>query len=168
MAGEVKRIEGDKVILIKYLLEHVVIYNQWLKDPELQEMTASEPLTIEEEQDLQADWESDPKKWIFIVLDKSDEGKPVGDVDLFLHEYLQPGEAELLVMIAEPSARIKGLASEAVSLMMKFAQEQFGIHRFIVKIIRKNTPSIRMFEKLGFQQYDYVEAFDEVCLSLSG
>ena len=160
----IEELENDKVRLIQYRVEHVPMYNQWMKDPYLQEMTSSEPLTLEEEYDLQKDWEQDPLKWIFLIADRSDDNRVVGDVDLFLHAYLPKGEAELLVMIAEPTARRKGLACQAVALMMQFAIQEFQIHRFIVKILSKNVPSIKMFEKLGFKQYEYVEAFDEVCL----
>ncbi|MDP2439192.1 MAG: GNAT family N-acetyltransferase, partial [archaeon] len=159
---EVGQIQGERVVLTKYLAAHVPQYNAWMQDPALQEMTASEPLSLEEELDLQEDWEADPKKWIFIVLDKTDSLKMVGDVNLFLHPYLQPHEAELLVMIAEPSARRKGLASEAISLMMGFARQHLTITRFIVKILSHNGPSIAMFQKMGFKHCEYVEAFDEI------
>ena len=171
---KVEEIEGERIILTRYTKEQVPKYNAWMKDEYLQEMTASEPLELEEEYELQRDWERDPKKWIFIILEKTsvsaEEARAdriehmIGDVNLFLHDYLPPGQAELLVMIAEPRFRCKGFASEAIRLMMEFGRVHFLISRFIVRISSKNVPSIRLFEKLGFKQFEFVEAFDEVGL----
>jgi RimJ/RimL family protein N-acetyltransferase len=137
-----------------------------LENEELREQTASEPLTLAEHYDLCAEWEADPKKWIYIIMDATDpaQRRMVGDVNLFLHDYLAPGEAELLIMIAEPAARRQGLAAEAVTLMMRFAEATFHIRRFIVKIASRNLPSQRLFHKLGFRQFSFDAAFDEIAL----
>jgi len=42
-----------------------------MKDPALQEATASEPLTLAEEYDMQRKWAEDEDKCTFILLDKS-------------------------------------------------------------------------------------------------
>ncbi|TYJ55518.1 hypothetical protein B9479_003790 [Cryptococcus floricola] len=44
---------GDKVILVPYRAEHVPEYHEWMKSPELLELTASEPLSLEEEYEMQ-------------------------------------------------------------------------------------------------------------------
>lgn len=55
-----KLISGP-LILVPYMPSHVPIYHQWMQDPWLQEMTASEPLTLEEEYAMQESWAQDPK-----------------------------------------------------------------------------------------------------------
>ncbi|KAJ3267937.1 hypothetical protein HDV01_003714 [Terramyces sp. JEL0728] len=56
---------GSKdVVLVPYTKEHVPIYHEWMKDPFLQEMTASEPLSLEEEYEMQQSWYEDEKKTI--------------------------------------------------------------------------------------------------------
>lgn len=52
---------GNKVILVPYRKAHVAKYHQWMANPFLQEMTASEPLSLEEEYEMQASWKEDPK-----------------------------------------------------------------------------------------------------------
>lgn len=44
---------GDRIILVPYRAEHVPTYHEWMKSPELLELTASEPLSYEEELDMQ-------------------------------------------------------------------------------------------------------------------
>ena len=100
----------------------------------------------------------------------------MGDVNLFLNRD-QPLQGELSVMIAEESGRRKGLAFEAVRLMILFGVQQKGLTSFIAKINTSNKPSIRLFEKLGFTkvslsqsliplQFQEIEAFEEVHYTL--
>jgi RimJ/RimL family protein N-acetyltransferase len=59
---------GDKCILLPYRKEHVGQYHSWMQDAQLLEATASEPLSLEEEYEMQESWRDDPLKCTFIVL----------------------------------------------------------------------------------------------------
>lgn len=61
---------GEKVVLVPYRPEHVEKYHQWMKCPFLLEMTGSEPLSYEEEVQMQKSWRHDDKKCTFILLSK--------------------------------------------------------------------------------------------------
>eukprot|EP00968_Pinguiococcus_pyrenoidosus_P007471 scaffold495_cov243-Pinguiococcus_pyrenoidosus.AAC.26 len=54
----------------------------------------------------------------------------VGDVNLFLNDPDSRQVAEAEVMVAEPCARRKGLATEALVLMFRYAQRNLAIHRW--------------------------------------
>ncbi|KAK3251907.1 hypothetical protein CYMTET_38772 [Cymbomonas tetramitiformis] len=106
-------ITGKSVILTPYVSEHVEQYHKWMQDPFLQEMTASEPLSIEEEYDNQKSWREDDEKLTFIILDRESESM-IGDVNLFITENEDSAEVwngEVEIMIAEESARRKGFIS---------------------------------------------------------
>ncbi|PGH30553.1 hypothetical protein GX50_06686 [[Emmonsia] crescens] len=67
-------LSSSRVLLVPYSKHHVPQYNEWMKDPEIQQATASEPLTLEEEYAMQTTWRTDADKLTFIVclpLDKS-------------------------------------------------------------------------------------------------
>ena len=49
-------IVGDGVTLVLYRREHVERYHAWMSDPWIREMTASEPLSLEEEYEMQREW----------------------------------------------------------------------------------------------------------------
>jgi RimJ/RimL family protein N-acetyltransferase len=61
---------GDKVVLVPYRPQHVEKYHQWMKCPFLLEMTGSEPLSYEEEVQMQISWKDDENKCTFILLSK--------------------------------------------------------------------------------------------------
>ncbi|KAF7337859.1 N-acetyltransferase 9 [Mycena venus] len=93
---------GEKVVLVPYGPQHVPKYHIWMQDQELRELTASEPLTLEEEYQMQRKWQLDEDKLTFIVCsrEESDTLQPgllnsrdsrlaalpaIGDVNIFLH-----------------------------------------------------------------------------------
>lgn len=51
---------GDKVILVPYMKEHVPVYHVWMQDPAILQATASEPLTLDQEYEMQLSWVQDP------------------------------------------------------------------------------------------------------------
>ncbi|PPQ90712.1 hypothetical protein CVT25_005020 [Psilocybe cyanescens] len=209
-------IVGSRVVLVPYRPEHVPKYHEWMLDEELRALTASEPLSLKEEYEMQEKWQLDEDKLTFIILSRqSSEGTTelpetpgalspederlvalpmVGDVNIFLHgtppasnespSYPDDDDefhAEIEIMIAEPSFRRKGLAIEALQLMLGYATgnpEAFSLSgrsspiqysplnilpsSLITKISDTNTPSIKLFERLGFQITKQVEVFQEV------
>ncbi|CAB9521525.1 acetyltransferase 9-like protein [Seminavis robusta] len=61
-------IVGSKCVLVPYRPCHVERYHEWMKHPYLLEMTGSEPLSLQEEIDMQISWRDDDQKCTFIVL----------------------------------------------------------------------------------------------------
>ena len=162
--GNQHKIIGDKVTLVPYHKSHVPIYHEWMKDPFLQETTASEPLTLEQEFEMQVSWETDPCKCTFI-LEVGDV--MVGDVNLYMFlEDDQKRCAELEVMVALPAYRSKGLGTEAVQRMMHYGINVLQIQKFMVKISSDNLPSLAMFNKLGFRATSTSIVFNETTFEL--
>ncbi|XP_051151816.1 uncharacterized protein LOC127265844 isoform X2 [Andrographis paniculata] len=166
-------IEGEKVILVPYMKEHVAKYHVWMQDPAILEATASEPLTLDQEYEMQISWVQDPLKHTFIILDKelvigdfihgeSHNEAMVGDVNIFMNDPEDPELAEVEIMIAEHKSRGKGLAKESVTLMMAFAVQKFGIHIFQAKVGESNEASLSLFHKLGFKEISHSKIFKEV------
>jgi RimJ/RimL family protein N-acetyltransferase len=93
---------------------------------------------------------------------------PIGDLNLFLHDDFNLGDygiagggCEIEIMVAEKSYRGRGLGLESLRALMTFSAERLGVERFVVKVLRENKPSVKLFEKLGFKMIEYVECFDE-------
>ncbi|XP_067671121.1 alpha/beta-tubulin-N-acetyltransferase 9-like isoform X2 [Haliotis asinina] len=150
---------GCKVVLVPYERHHVPRYHTWMQSEELQELTASEPLSLEEEYSMQEAWRQDQDKCTFIILDadlykKSSEqtqcdreiGAMVGDVNLFFNEEGEKHVAEIEIMVA-------GVAV-------------LGLTKITAKIGYSNSPSLAMFNKLGFIEVSRSDMFKEVTLEL--
>ncbi|KAJ2741632.1 hypothetical protein GGI20_005050 [Coemansia sp. BCRC 34301] len=139
-------------------------------------MTGSEPLEIEEEYAMQQSWRNDADKCTFIVLAKDakaqsgsngifDKNRMIGDVNFYLNNVHNPHEAELEVMIAEDGHSGKGIATEALRLMMHYAVNDVGVTDLVVRIKETNAASIHIFErKFGFTETERSKAFQEVTL----
>ncbi|XP_010270154.1 PREDICTED: N-acetyltransferase 9-like protein isoform X2 [Nelumbo nucifera] len=168
---------GEKVILVPYMSEHVPKYHEWMQDPALLQATGSEPLTLDQEYEMQLSWTQDPNKQTFIILDRQMvlgeffHGDPhveamVGDVNMYMNDLDDSQMAEIEIMVAEPKSRGKGLGKESVLMMMAFAIENFRIHTFRAKIGESNIASLNLFRKLGFEDVSYSEIFKEMTLEL--
>lgn len=140
---------GERVVLLPYMKSHVPTYHTWMSDPELLRLTASEPLSLDEELENQQSWLLDPAKLTFIVALASDRSL-LGDVNLYLHPHFDPGHAEIAVMIASTSARRSGCAADALRILMRYAAKQLNVQVFVAKIDHDNHPSRFLFQKLGF------------------
>ncbi|EJT49024.1 hypothetical protein A1Q2_07970 [Trichosporon asahii var. asahii CBS 8904] len=123
-----------------------------MKSPELLESTASEPLTIEEEREMQMKWQEDDD-----IPDAIASCPMIGDVNLFLPDGTA-GDVECEIMLAEPSFRGKGYAREALSLFPL----GIGPSQFIARIGAENAASLRLFDSLGFGQVKLVEVWNEI------
>ncbi|XP_053731686.1 N-acetyltransferase 9 [Synchiropus splendidus] len=168
-------LEGHQVLLVPYNAEHVPRYHEWMKSPELQQLTASEPLTLEQEYDMQKSWREDDDKCTFIILDKQRWTDPgvdkeqcmIGDVNIFLTDPADTSLAELEVMVAESSFRGKGIGKEVTQMMMHYGVAKLGIKKFEVKIGLDNKASIALFKKLNFREVSLCNVFKEVTLELT-
>ena len=168
-------LEGIALTLVPYRKHHVEKYHEWMSSLELQEATASEPLSLQEEYVMQQTWKDDETKCTFIILvggrgyqgSETEEQRMVGDVNLFLHDRDDPTNAEIEIMVAEPNYRRKGLAKEALNLMMGYGLWNLGVTRFFAKIGTNNSASLGLFRSLGYAEVNYVEAFQEHELALA-
>ncbi|KAM8992215.1 alpha/beta-tubulin-N-acetyltransferase 9 isoform 1-T1 [Ara ararauna] len=148
------------------------LYHEWMQSEELQRLTASEPLSLEQEYEMQCSWRDDADKCTFIVLDterwpgQADEDCMVGDVNLFLTDPEDPTLAEIEIMIAEPSYRGRGFGKEATLMMMSYGVRNLGVTAFEAKIGQENKASICMFKKLHFKEVAVNSIFQEVTLRL--
>ncbi|XP_052818317.1 N-acetyltransferase 9-like protein [Mya arenaria] len=172
--NENTKLVSGKVVLVPYEKKHVLKYHEWMKSEELQQLTASEPLTLEEEYSMQESWRNDDNKCTFIVLDKkrydhteaSEIDSMVGDVNLFFNDEVDKSTAEIEIMIADPSARGQGIGKEALFCMMVYGFEELSVRCYTAKIGYDNHTSATMFTKIGFKEIQKSDVFRETTYEL--
>eukprot|EP01088_Endostelium_zonatum_P008721 TRINITY_DN2187_c0_g1_i3.p1 TRINITY_DN2187_c0_g1~~TRINITY_DN2187_c0_g1_i3.p1 ORF type:complete len:184 (-),score=50.37 TRINITY_DN2187_c0_g1_i3:8-559(-) len=171
-------LKGEKVELVPYGVEHVETYHNWMKSESLRELTATEDMDLEEHRKLQRDLTQATDRCTFIILDKSiphDNFKyaMAGDINLFVSQEEDESNSsssikgELNIMIAEDKSRGKGLAKEAITLLMHYGIHHYKVQIYQAKIALSNTPSQKLFQSLGFSQDSIDHDFEEVTYSLS-
>ncbi|XP_047542349.1 alpha/beta-tubulin-N-acetyltransferase 9 isoform X5 [Vanessa atalanta] len=139
-----------------------------MQSEELQQLTASQPLSLDEEYDMQKSWREDEDKCTFIILDKSiyesknDEiTSMIGDTNIFMTDK-DNSIGEIEIMIAEKSALGKRFGWESVIIMMLYGIKFVNIKIFEAKISYSNVVSINMFKKLGFVEKSRSDMFEEI------
>lgn len=83
-----------------------------------------------------------------LMIENISNGVAVGIVDLYDFEP-HPSRAACGVMI-DPASQGKGIALEAVKLMMDYTSKKLRLHQLYVHVPVDNAPSVRLFSKLGF------------------
>ncbi|XP_060058690.1 alpha/beta-tubulin-N-acetyltransferase 9 isoform X2 [Erinaceus europaeus] len=187
---------GKKVVLVPYTPAHVPRYHEWMKSEDLQRLTASEPLSLEQEYAMQQSWREDADRpaisqphssllcrvevmtlsplsseCTFIVLDaekwRAQPGTP--------EESCMAGDVNLfLTDLGDPGlGEIEVMIAEPSCRGRGFGTEavlmmmSYGLRNFEAKIGQANEPSIRMFRKLHFDQVSVSSVFQEVTLRLT-
>ncbi|OLN86846.1 N-acetyltransferase 9-like protein [Colletotrichum chlorophyti] len=131
------------VTLVPYEARHVERYHEWMSDPDIQEATASEPLTLEEEYENQQSWRTSHDKLTFIICqprspapgsntdriqagDVDAPARMIGDINFFLYPNDDEDEddgsyvGEVDVMIAAKEHRGKGVGFAAVTTLLTY------------------------------------------------
>ena len=144
--------------MVPYCEKHVPEYHEWMKSPELQRLTGSEPLTYEEELQMQKSWRDSEDKCTFIILHKEtfDEDQDeiramIGDTNIFLNEKI--GEAE--IMIAKSKFRGQKLGKERKeSFFLQRFKFSKKIVKFLTKILKYNCKNCNTYSMFRMGIHD--------------
>ncbi|KAL4910967.1 hypothetical protein BDW74DRAFT_142155 [Aspergillus multicolor] len=141
LLNAITAISTPKVLLVPYSKWHVPRYHEWMKDEEIQQATASEPLSLPEEYAMQQSWRNDADKLTFIVCvpidrerklrDEDDApSRMIGDINLFLRveededEQGNPAPPQIIgeieLMIAEKKDQGKGYGKAALLAFLRY------------------------------------------------
>jgi RimJ/RimL family protein N-acetyltransferase len=86
--------------------------------------------------------------WFQLAITLSSTDTLIGDIGIHFKEH-SPGECELGYTLI-PTVRRQGYATEALSAVIYFLFSAHSIEKITCSVDPKNTPSIRLLEKLGF------------------
>ncbi|CDW98175.1 hypothetical protein [Sporisorium scitamineum] len=189
---------GQRVVLVPYRKHHVPRYHEWMKDPLIQEQTASEPLSLEEEFEMQQSWAVDEDKLTFIILARPEEqaGGEIGEAGLdksvqtLVSDCKMVGDVNIFFNLRHEDDDEEEQGSSAMTKDQQQASPTFAdfdaeceimiAEWLICKISLKNTPSINLFESLGFTRQSFetvlcskmasqiVETFEAMLASRAG
>ncbi|KAJ3310220.1 hypothetical protein HDV04_005159 [Boothiomyces sp. JEL0838] len=143
---------NSSVVLVPYIKEHVPVYHEWMKDPFLQEMTASEPLSLEEEYEMQQSWYEDEKK-------QSSRGKGLGVKILSL--MFSYGIKHLKVN--EYVAKISMSNSQSIKLFEKFGFVEISSSEIFKEITMKRAVDDAFIQTISID-YNIVDLVSQMII----
>lgn len=85
------------------------------------------------------------------VNPSADEHKTVGTIDLFDFDPLNM-RAGIGILIARKGDRMKGLASEALEVIIDYAFRNIHLHQLFCNVSEDNDASLKLFKKYGFRE----------------
>jgi diamine N-acetyltransferase len=108
------------------------------------------PIALSGQPDWYADLLRDSRRKLFVIETKVDR-RAIGTIGFDRIDWRNQS-AELGNILIDAGARGHGLASEAVTIAMRFAFEEMNLHRLYLEVFAENTAAIRVYERCGFQR----------------
>jgi RimJ/RimL family protein N-acetyltransferase len=98
------------------------------------------------------------------------DGVLIGDADL---RHVEGRHAEIAILVGDRAVQGRGLGTRFGVMVHAFAFHALRLERLYASIIPANAPSLRLFEKLGYDRDEtpaarrYIDETDDVTLSLA-
>jgi RimJ/RimL family protein N-acetyltransferase len=149
-----KVLSGEAAVLRPLRAADRVISVRWRNDPEIRDgiLGYRFPVTAE----MEADWvnsvlkDQSRTRVILAIEDKSD-GAFVGFVYLNNIDWFARN-AEFGILIGERSRHGKGLAREALALVVDYAFKTLNLQRLYLRVVAFNKRALRLYRGFGFVQ----------------
>lgn len=90
-------------------------------------------------------------KQLRMVIEDRASGLAIGTVDLFDCDFKNK-KAGIGILIGDVEKRGRGLASEAMELILPYCFEVLALHQVYCNILADNTESLQLFDKFGFKK----------------
>lgn len=145
------RLEGERIYLRPVVRSDATPeYARWLNDPETTRFLESGQIveTVDSIAAYIARYQARHDA-LFLAIVLKDGDRHVGNLKLEPIDW-RHGKATLGIMIGDGSARGRGIGTEAILLVLRFAFEKLGLHRVALGVTADNLPGIKCYRKIGF------------------
>ncbi len=146
-------IEGKNIFLKKMRVADVTDdYCKWMNDPKIMKYLESRFThhTIESLKKYVQDKEKKGDEIIFAIISKR-ENKHIGNIKIGpinkIHKF-----ADIGLLIGNKSFWGRGIATEAIGLIVDYAFNKLNIHKLMAGVYSENIASIKAFKKNGFKE----------------
>ena len=145
-----RRLVGEGVELRRHDRANYPLYARWYGDEEVWRLTswAAEPLHRTAVEQLFEDREKSSMDDSFAIHREGEE-EPLGVISL-TNINKANASAELSVIVGDEKDRDKGLGTEAIRVILRYAFEDLGLRRVGLSVFEFNEEAISAYEKLGF------------------
>lgn len=145
-------IPGPTITLVILDSERVTErYVNWMNDIHITQYLESRfaPVTLEQLRDFVESMRQSTDNYFFAILDTA-TGEHIGNIKVgpINRHHLR---APIGLVVGEPSAWGKGVATTAIRMISQWAFSDLGLHKLVAGAYAANRGSIRAFEKAGFR-----------------
>ncbi len=147
-----QRLVGNGVELRRHVQENYPLYARWYGDEEIWHLTSwsAEPMQWAAVERLFEDRKKSPGDDSF-AIHREDEEEPIGVISLTNISETK-ASAELSVIVGDEKDRDKGLGTEAIRVLLRYAFEDLELERVGLSVFEFNELAISAYEKLGFRR----------------
>lgn len=145
-------INGEKIVLRAIEREDNVVLLALINDPETEMMLGGSSWPVSEREQIQ--WYEQLEKNRNIlrgIVALKDDSKAIGTVILSDIDH-KNGTAQIHIKMTAGEARGKGYGTDAVKTLVGYAFRELRLNCIYAEILSYNTPSVKLFEKCGFQK----------------
>ena len=142
-------LKGQAVTLRPFRADDLPRMREWMRDPETARTWARAPIVPDNgfEDDLAGKFSRFAESGYFAIDDSN--GHLVGRID-FEGLHLIDRTAEVVIMLGEPSARGKGLGTDAMVTLLRYLFDDRQAERVWLTVLAWNEPAIASYRKVGF------------------
>ena len=142
-------LKGQHVTLRPFRADDLPRMREWFRDPATARTWARAPIVPDHrfEDDLTGKFARFDTSGYFAIDDSS--GHLVGRID-FESLHLVDRTADVAIMLGEPSARGKGLGTDAMVTLLRHLFDERQVERVWLTVLPWNAPAIASYKKVGF------------------
>jgi RimJ/RimL family protein N-acetyltransferase len=144
----------ERLVLREFIEADAEVTNAYERDPEVVRYTSHGPRSVDESlayiRSTLAESREEPRRVFDLAVVRREDARLIGRCG-FKITSVQQREA-MLWYIFDRAAWGRGYAREGATALLALGFEELGLHRFFVDIDPRNTPSLRVAEKLGMRR----------------
>ncbi|HKI37235.1 MAG TPA: GNAT family protein [Gemmataceae bacterium] len=141
---------GTIVALRPFDRRHLERTRDWVNDPELARLLDRARPVGDAEHERWYTALTDRPDAAFFAVETVLDGRHVGNVWLWGID-ARHRKAEVRILLGDPGSTGKGLGSEALLLLARYAFERLNLRRLYAYVLGTNPRARRAFEKAGFE-----------------
>jgi RimJ/RimL family protein N-acetyltransferase len=150
---------GERVVLRRFAATDLGDFQRYRHDPQVGQYQGWQPMDDDAARRFIETMATAPLfvrgEWIQVAIAERETDRLVGDIGLHLDA--DGAEAEIGFSM-DPTAQGRGLATEAVRMALAMVFADTDVVRVVATTDTRNTPSIRLLERLGMQRVQTVAA----------
>jgi RimJ/RimL family protein N-acetyltransferase len=151
-SNKAQRLVGDGVELRRHDRANYPLYALWYSDEEIWRLTswAAEPMQPEAVERLFEEREKSSVEVSFAIHREGEE-EPLGIIGL-MNISEANASSDLSVIIGDEEHRDRGLGTEAIRVILRYAFEHLALERVNLSVFEFNEPAISSYAKIGFKK----------------